>query len=793
MKNPSIWALLICLAIIPASLYGQCKLDYSNYDVIFEDNFDTYTTIAQVGAKWKFVDEGQLEASSNGCVLTAPNPYQGIGNEYYSPNQVSLQPGGILRLSADRVPEFDDPTGTVDPFDKIITRKIVYVSGKLESKLYKEAGTWNCNPGGVTYGMFEMRCKLPAGIEGNWPSFWLFSGSTEIDVFDNLNPNPARMFQSSVLDWNKINWGRNQTPPIDNVPGASCGTLAIKSNWDDLSTGFNTYTVVWTPTRVTFFVNGREQYTLDDSRVQTYANPAKILVNLAMAKWSTAAHAEMDIDYIKVYKPHGYVSNIANPSGGNTGDYTLPYKTSSEYVNHNVSASAASLPGVNPAPGSVATHAIDPRQVFYRGTDDRMYYAYKGLDNQWSIMVMPVASANEMVKGDVTFNPATGAWTYRGYDNLVQYYGYWNGWYHSYADYTHTVKDAPGSLTAAANGDVFYIDQQNKICRFAQGTNAYERLPFDYSNPASLAMGDIKVVAGNSSVIYKGMDNRLQQFWPDGNHFYNHAWIDYYWNTQAYTVSSKPSSITVTDNGRIFYIGVDDLIHQFAYVNGNWTNIPITYNYGNPSLGYLDADKAKGGIIWDATHNQVIYGAYDGRLQYFRENGSSWYHQWLDDYWNTYDFQTFHSIPQEANYYPSFAINNTGAVFYCDKDNHLRYFRYEACETLNPACYDFNLAHSTTLLRTSGVATAVKSDARATKLAIYPNPAQEEITIELPQDLSLSTGVKFDLYSAEGKQVRSGTIAASKFRIDLATLPQGIYMLKVVVGKQSFNQKVVKY
>lgn len=61
---------------------------------------------------------------------------------------------------------------------------VYFRSGKLESKVYPDPGTWLGKPGGFTYGMFEIRCKLPADDNGTWPAFWLYSGPTEIDVIE---------------------------------------------------------------------------------------------------------------------------------------------------------------------------------------------------------------------------------------------------------------------------------------------------------------------------------------------------------------------------------------------------------------------------------------------------------------------------------------------------------------------------------------------------------------------------------------------------------------------------------
>lgn len=383
------------MVMLPASLFAQCKLDYSNYKVVFVDNFDTYTNVSQLDAKWERVDPKY--------------PLNGVGAEYYSPNQVSLQPGGVVRLTAQKL------TTPLYDYSGTNPRKISYVSGKLDVRPILDnieppgnANSWN--PGGIAYGIFEIRCKLPVENNGTWPTFWLYSGPGEIDIIDNLLTNPARQLQTGVLDWG------NYTRPV-----ITCGTVANKLNWDDLAAGFNTYSAVWTPTRVTFFFNGREMYTVYNTQVSPGGGwPAKLMTRLQMADWAGQS-AVMDIDYIRILKPKDYVSN-GMQNNVYPGDYNVSYKSSSEFINHSITIEAAALPNVNSAAGSIGPNPTNPNEVFYRSSENRMCRALKGSNNQWIIETLPVSNANELVKGDVTFN--AGFITYRGNDNRVQYYSF---------------------------------------------------------------------------------------------------------------------------------------------------------------------------------------------------------------------------------------------------------------------------------------------------------------------------------------------------------------------------------
>ena len=292
-----------------------------------------------------------------------------------------------------------------------------------------------------------------------------------------------------------------------------------------------------------------------------------------------------------------------------------------------------------------------------------------------------------------------------------------------------------------------------------------------------------------TSVFYKGMDSRLQCFYLDGTGAYQHAWIDSNWNTTAYSVSSKPGSIVSGNQSDIFYLGTDDRIHLFSYQNNTWQHTLLPYAYGSPSLGYPNGDYVKGSLSWDNARMRVVYVGYDGRLQYFTSNNGAWEHYWLDDYWGTSEFSSFNSS-QTSTYSASLSTNAAGTTFYCDQNNHLRYFKYEPCENVDLAC-----GSSTSILRTAKPAVVppgVQTQQTNDKLLLYPNPAQTQITIELPTSLSLTAPGQWILYTSTGTQILKGPVSSNKFVINLETLAQGLYSLEVLVDKTKLTQRLVK-
>jgi beta-glucanase (GH16 family) len=118
-----------------------------------------------------------------------------------------------------------------------------------------------------TYGYFEIEAKLPYG-RGTWPAFWLLNHDRqhpdrpEIDILEAYaggGPNSG---------WSDANlkptayaatvWPRG----IEGGPHAGSRTM---QNLGDLSAGFHKYAVKWEPSRITFYFDGREVYTVNSS------------------------------------------------------------------------------------------------------------------------------------------------------------------------------------------------------------------------------------------------------------------------------------------------------------------------------------------------------------------------------------------------------------------------------------------------------------------------------------------------------------------------------------------------
>lgn len=146
-----------------------------------------------------------------------------------------------------------------------------------------------------SYGHFEARIELPNQETGLWPAFWLLDTNTssrgEIDIFENYG---ADAIEGSL---------HGDTPSLD--------TSDDFNTTDDNPTGWHTYAIDWSPTQVSFSIDGKVYATHTKAELGSdwaFNQPYYILLNLAVGgsgtggKTPTTLPGKILIDYVRVSK-----------------------------------------------------------------------------------------------------------------------------------------------------------------------------------------------------------------------------------------------------------------------------------------------------------------------------------------------------------------------------------------------------------------------------------------------------------------------------------------------------------
>ena len=203
-------------------------------------------------------------------------------------------PGPIAGLGYSRVfdDEFSNLSYTNSPINNAYTWQRPYNGGNDPGTVFVDAnnvlhlkyttatatkpvliGTRKSNgnyQGSWTYGYFEASIAIPAGI-GTYPQFWLAStpqiwGSTCSTTTQWTNGSPLLNPEIDVLEggWEQNGWGKSgiqqyNTSVHSNTSGGCGSPDQLQTHFNSsgqLDGAFHTYAVLWTPSTVTFYLDG---------------------------------------------------------------------------------------------------------------------------------------------------------------------------------------------------------------------------------------------------------------------------------------------------------------------------------------------------------------------------------------------------------------------------------------------------------------------------------------------------------------------------------------------------------
>jgi beta-glucanase (GH16 family) len=199
------------------------------------------------------------------------NPAVGCTNygtgeiEWYLPAQDQVS-GGVLHEVANETPT----PGTTQ-------------AGATETYPYTSGMVTTFNSFSFTYGYVSVVAKLPGGA-GTWPAIWMLAENglwpPEIDIMENYGS--TNQIQTTV------HWGAANTQAYANVTTSA-----------NLTTSYNTYGVLWTPTSLTWYLNGKAVFSY--SGVGVPNTPMYLLANLAI-NGVGAATSSFNIQSVQIYQ-----------------------------------------------------------------------------------------------------------------------------------------------------------------------------------------------------------------------------------------------------------------------------------------------------------------------------------------------------------------------------------------------------------------------------------------------------------------------------------------------------------
>lgn len=293
---------------------GGCAFGtYSDRQVIVGNNYQTEGPFCFESCNSYCTDEPNIEYNlvwsdefdNNGAIDNSkwhhqtqlPNGYSWYNNEiqhYTNRLENSYVSNGTLKIVAKRE-TFTDQGHTKQ-----------FTSARLNSKF------------AFTYGKVAVKAKLPEGV-GTWPAIWMLGQNID---------EPGAYWQMQGygnVSWPYCgeidimeHWGGNQNyvQSALHTPSSFGGTINHGGqNISNATTGFNVYSLEWSPEKMIFSVNDLEHYTYNpsvkNSETWPFDDPQYLLLNIAIEQNISPnfTESDMEIDYVRIYQPSTLTTN----------------------------------------------------------------------------------------------------------------------------------------------------------------------------------------------------------------------------------------------------------------------------------------------------------------------------------------------------------------------------------------------------------------------------------------------------------------------------------------------------
>ncbi len=715
MKNVTLISLLLCSIF----LFGQSKLDYnpSDWSYHFVDDFDTYNNNID-----NLIISDRYSTRSSSC----KEPEKGFLRGY---ENISIDPtNNYLVMSV--TPEQSPPDcGAAN-----------YKGSRLFSNIKVSPSPCHWIDDGLQYGIFEIRAKLPSK-NGTISAWWTYNAIEELDIFEFIKRDgpTSDYFQTNFHDWTGgiENFDNDGYIPIADHQGIHYNCPRKHTFTRNLSNEFHTYTMVWTPSQISYFIDGRELRT--ETRLPVWICPTEfVLSHRKVQSTSSLTYSEFIIDYIRI----GHQTSL-------DAQYMYDYDNKILSEEHDVFCQVNALD---------ADSFGD--NVFFRNRSTNWMEHYYNPGNGWVHGPLPKNNINWKVNGDLAVVDEGNQVFYRGQDGRLQNYWYNGKWHHDYIDDNwrtsrFKVSSNCGALDIGKNR-IFYRGTDNIMKYFEWNGNDWISNEMPISDFKWLVDGDIAVSPEGNQVFYRGQDGRLQNYWYNGE--WHHGYIDFPWYPLNQKVSSACGSIAL-GNGRVFYRGQNDKMHLYTYTASGWEHSILPLE--------LEIEKVTGDIDI-APDGKVFYRGADFKIQMYYEEKGHWYHMWVNE--------TETTSKELINDCSPIIIKNNNVLFYSNSLSAPYTYNKKASsgQIIDPEC---TVDVSTNLHR--HIEFEKKDRYIETDIHISPNPVTDQFTIKWENMLN-NSDMEFTIFDATGKSIKSRTTKGCyQTEFDLSGFPNGIYLLQI--------------
>ncbi len=787
MRTTKIILTIVFIMISITNTHSQCRLLNNDWKIVFQEEFNT-----QVEFENTFNDKWFYEYK-NGRVLNLNGAYNYFNTYNKFENievQLNLENNDNNGYALFNTYKLIKPINYTPPGG--INMDYQYTSAILRSR-YSDFPmcAWDSDIGdpdkttGALYGMFEIRCKLPS-VHGQYTAFWLCGNNTwppEIDVFESHAMDNGYNMDKNAF-FSSVHWKNS------NLIKETQSNMYYYTK--SLAEDFHIYTVVWTPTKITWFLDYREiksdnilshilgREDLYQNNVYEICKQAKMDLiigpSLMYPYHETTNFEPFIVDYIRIYKPQNLDPIDATTSMNNyfinmNNIYAnTNYKTIIDWNLNQILS--------NSAPNNTAikfTYNKISNRYYIINTDGKVEY----LDNDIQHPLLeeqntfPLIDNNNITQfQDLKF--INGILYAQANVNLYRY-DFINKKFDALQVNNVNLNNVGGKFSTNNTGDIIvYLNTSNNIVYLLKTNNIWNIYNITNSNNSNNFTYDF-----TNDILYEvNGNNNLNE--------YKKRYNSYIWTlNQILTNNNVIGPIVHNDNSlELFYVDNSNNINRLhrTSINSSFQNILISSLYPWDLQNPINVNNAisNTNLVLSYNPTKLYYVGNDYRIWELYNQNNAYYSNTLS--WYEY-YAADNLIAMDAN-------NSDFKLHFTSPKKEIRTLSYNECEVLEQYNGSNIFLRKNNAIDTINIKIAGNTEQNEV-LKIWPNPSGNNINISqlnrnFNQTLSIKVIDPITFQSIEVPVTENNLITT----LDLSNLKNGIYFL--IINNEPRYYKIIK-
>ncbi len=806
--------LLLILIFISKLTFSQCEINYNNFHIVFEDDFNTYENVQNI-FEYDQINNTYPKWTSDYYHGSTVKSVEIECTENQSPYPIKRQT--YLLLLRDNIGLIQDP---YEANDKCVTLGYnVHNNGiknpynNNDNNLYYKSsavlrGKYNDNDGdcnfkqGFKYGMYEIRCKIPMQV-GYQSAFWFWSGlydtscytndigcepGWEVDVFEAMNNDYSNIIacNTSVSDYNYHykQWMVSAIQPnfsakLDHNDCKICLNSydLINSRFSD---EFHTYTFVWLPGKMTIFIDGKEVRTDYNTAKRGVPNIEMDLLISTYLQWlprfdirngtpTTAGfNQNMQYDLNKCYCDGPTERNFDVPYDPLIVDYVRVYKPNFDYNEPEIDNYKSNINKGNTINKISTSNYLNEKNLLKfnkNNGDEFIFYVeyFSDIRNKLSKYIFDGNTFNKISTNSPFLSKSCNISSKSSNEILFSTINNEIGIYYVSSNTYSIISSNVGVLDNLIYSNllnrIYFRNINQEICYLELISTNWNLINTNIICDKSMTLNTNQ---NNNEVVFYTFSNSLKYLDFNNN--------DYLLDNVYYNQNSQ-SDIKYYNNKLYFTNNFNELCY-LKKINNNW----IYYITDKINNVYSKFDMISDDRLTFISNKNNKYSFEES---VYNKDGR----QWMTTSYNHFS--------EDININDYLILNNNNLILVKD-DNNLYYVKNELCEITNPECltkYEIDncLKFTNINFKNQINENTINNEDKKMYATYFPNKFNDYIEIK-----SNLYSLNIYLYNNLGQKLYESSISSNEnIKINTTQFPSGSYILNFLYEDGKIDSDVI--